>query len=257
MTSASQMYACYWKLVDPVGEVHECNFCGQTRKQRMKNGYVNVWNHLKSNHLDWERVLVVYNSNGRGPMEVFARQVTPKAMNLYGWMEWTLENDHSFRFCEKKQTRKYTNLSPVTRKTLMKYIKLTASAVRDKIGLLLPKSFGLVIDGWSLDSHHCSGVYAVFVNEASPSVVQEILLSCNVAEDIGDDTEFVEDLDEDDKVFGFSAYDWFDISVDALAEYGIKLTVDNCSNIIEFLAADNCSTNRCLSTKSGILLTLV
>ena len=172
-------------------------------------------------------------------------------MNLFGWIEWTLENDHSIRFCEQKLTRKYTNLSPVTVKTLMKYIKLTASAVRKIIGLLLPKSFGCVIDGWSLDSKHFSGVYAVFVNEASPLVVQEILLSCNVAEDITDDTEFIAGLGEDDMIFGFSADDWFDILVDALAEYGIELTVQNCSNIIEFLAADNCSTNRSLSTKSG------
>ena len=63
-------------------------------------------------------------------------------------------------------------------------------------------------------------MFAVFVNEVSPSVVQHILLACNVAEDITDDTEFVENLNEDDMVFGFSADDWFDIIVDALSEYG-------------------------------------
>jgi hypothetical protein len=85
--------------------------------------------------------------------------------------------------------------------------------------------------------------------------VQEILLSCSVAEDINDDTEFVEDLDEEDKVFGFSADDWFDNIVDALGVYGVKLTVENCSNIIEFFSADNCSTNRSLSKKSGQKIT--
>jgi hypothetical protein len=63
----------------------------------------------------------------------------------------------------------------------MKYIKLTASAVQKIISHLLSKSFECVIDGWSLGSQHFGALYAVFMNEASPSIVQEILLSCNVA----------------------------------------------------------------------------
>jgi len=249
--SGPKMYSCFWKLVDEEGELHKCNLCGHTRKQKIKNGYSNLWNHVKPNHPDWENTLAVFSGNGRGPMDAFARQVTPKARNVFGWIEWTLENDHSFRFCEQKLTRRYTVLTKISVKTLMKYIMLTASAVRKIISHLLPMSFGCVIDGWTLDSQHFSGVYAVFVNEASPSVVQEILLSCNVAEDITDETEFVEDLNENEKVFGFSADDWFDILVDALDTYDIKLTVANCANIIEFIAADNCSTNRSLSIKSG------
>jgi hypothetical protein len=85
-------------------------------------------------------------------------------------------------------------------------------------------------------------------------VVQEILLSCNVAEDITEETEFVEDILDSKKGFGFSADDWFDIIIDAMHEYDIEVTVDNCSEFIEFLSADNCSTNRSLSTKPGKLL---
>lgn len=42
----------------------------------------------------------------------------------------------------------------------------------------------------------------------------------------------------------------FDIIVDALDTYDIKLTAANCSNIIDFLAVDNCSTNCSLGIKS-------
>jgi hypothetical protein len=94
----------------------------------------------------------------------------------------------------------------------------------------------------------------VFVNDASPLVVQELLLSCNVTDDITDETKFVAGVDDVDKVFGFSAEDWFDILVDALAEYDIEVNVENCAIIIEFLAVDNCSTNRSLSTKTGKLI---
>ena len=254
MASGPDMYRCFWTPDADTIDFHVCKSCGHRRKQNTRHGYSNLISHLKASHVGWEQVVAVHCANGIGPMDAFARQVSAKAINLYGWLEWTLEQNHSFRFCEKKLTRKYSTLTALTTKTLMKYVTLTAASVRNHLSNMLPESFGLVIDGWSQDSLHFSGIYAVYVSNAHPMVVQEFLLSCNVAEDITDETDFVDDLADSEKGFGFSAEDWFDILVDALQIYGIDITVHNCNAIIEFLCADNCSTNRSLSTKAGIPL---
>ena len=94
-----------------------------------------------------------------------------------------------------------------------------------------------------------SGVFASFVKN---DVVQYIMLSCNVAEDITDETEFDEALDDNDKYFGFTAEDWFDIIVGVMHEYEFEINVDNIASHVEFISADNCSTNRSLSTKTGM-----
>ena len=77
-------------------------------------------------------------------------------------------------------------------------------------------------------------------------------MSCNVAEDITEETQFDENLLDVDKYFGFSADDWFDIIVEELAEYEFEVDVNSIGDTIEFLSADNCSTNRALSRKTGI-----
>ena len=78
MASGPKMYSCYWKLVDKEGELHKCNSCGHTRKQKMKNGYSNLWNHLKASHPNWETVLAVFVAKGRGPMDVFVGKLLKK-----------------------------------------------------------------------------------------------------------------------------------------------------------------------------------
>jgi len=77
----------------------------------------------------------------------------------------------------------------MTRKTLKKYMIRLVKEVKLIIRARLPKSFGLIIDGWSIGSDHYSGIFAMFTNEE----LQEVY---NVADDFDEDTEFDTNLPE-------------------------------------------------------------
>ena len=120
---------------------------------------------------------------------------------------------------------------------------------------MLPKTFGLIIDGWSQDSEHYLAIFAKFVRKSGGSeIVEEVLLSCAVQEDVDESTEFVEDLDDDDKLFGFTAADIFDmICTSLVGNYEREdINVDTFSQFIEFISGDNCSTNRKLCKDAGV-----
>ena len=68
-----------------------------------------------------------------------------------------------------------------------------------------------------------------------------------------------EDINDDLKQYGFTAADWFDVLCDALNEVfentmenGNMINIDNFSEVIEFITADNCSTNCKLARDSGV-----
>ena len=243
------MYSLFWEPVDGHENKHKCKGCGILRTQRLKSGYSNLKEHLNTVHPDWADTLRMFYAQGGGPMDLYVAQISPKAKTIHGWLEWTIIGNQPFSFCEGKLNRKYSTLSDMDSQTLMKYMKLTADKVRDKVTATLPNSFGLIIDGWTQGSAHYSAVFAAFVKS---DVVQTIMLSCNVAEDINEETEFDEALEDNEKRFGFTADDWFDVIVAAMAEYEFGLNVDNFASHVEFISADNCSTNRSLSTKTGM-----
>ena len=71
-----------------------------------------------------------------------------------------------------------------------------------------------------------------------------LVVSCSVQEDIDEDTQFVEDIeDDDDKLFGFLANDLFDMIMHCLYdEFDLKLQDDEGNWIIE-LTAENPSSS--------------
>ena len=178
-TKGADIYSVFWQPVDGQENRHKCLRCGIVRTQRLRSGYSNLKDHLQTEHPDWQETMKVFYAEGRGPMDTYVSQASSKAKNIHGWLEWTIMDNNSFSFCEGKLTRKYSTLNDVSSKTLMKYVKLTADKVRDKVTLALPESFGLIIDGWSSGSDHYSGLFASFVKN---DVVHTLLLSCNVAE---------------------------------------------------------------------------
>jgi hypothetical protein len=133
-------------------------------------------------------------------------------------------------------------------------MRLLQKKVRTKIKDMLPATFGLLLDGWTIDAYHFSGIFAAYSKETTTTAPQlvQVLLSCNVADDFDDDTQFDDDLHEDEKFYGFTAADWFDVIADVLnLEYGRNITADNAKETIEFMTGDNCSTNRKLCNDLG------
>jgi hypothetical protein len=190
-------------------------------------------------------------ANGKGTIDnFFTALVSDKALNIHSWLDWMGQSNLPYAFCNSKCTRKYRKLKPVSRNTLVKYRNLLFESVQQKIAKKLPAKFGIVIDGWTIDSSHYSAIYATFMER---NVRCELLLSCNVAEDIDEDTVFDENLRDEDKYFGFTAADWFDVIVNVLYQYNIETNVDNFNSIVEFIVGDNCSVNRKLASDLGIM----
>ena len=86
-------------------------------------------------------------------------------------------------------------------------------------------------------------------------VVREYLLSCNVQEDITDNTPLAAGLDRENLFYGLTAEDMFDHIVSVLVEvYHLEINVDNIHEFIEFIAGDNVAVQRALCTRIGVPL---
>lgn len=247
--SGKDIYSCFFKLHSE--NKHQCNLCGILYSQHISRGYSNLKNHLDQCHSsNWKDIMKEFVADGKSTIDhYFTALVSDKAINIHSWLDWMSEDNLTYEFCTSKSTRKNVKLRPVSRNTLVKYRSRLFESVKQKIAQMLPKSFGIIIDGWTIDSSHYNAIYATFMER---NVRCEILLSCNVAEEINDDTVFDENLSEEDKFFGFTAADWFDCIVNVLFQYGIEVNTDNFSSIVEFIVGDNCSVNQKLAKESGI-----
>ena len=261
--SGKQIYMCYFSVVveDPQKLLHKCKGCDAVANplsQDLKRGYRNLVTHVKSVHkADWEtNIRKFLKQTSSGPMDVFLRQPTDKAKSIFRWIEWIVKGNLPFSFASEQLTRKNTVLPNICNNTLVYYMKRLSEEVQEIIQLKLPKTFGLVIDGWTVDHSHFNGIFGCYFDEPTDSI-REYLLGCNVGEDVDEETEFVDGLDDSDKSFGFTADDWFDVIIDVLWKYEIKhndepINADNFNKIIEFITMDNCSTNRALARKSEV-----
>jgi hypothetical protein len=244
------VYSCFYRPIVGEADKHACAICEKTRTQNISKGYANLLTHINS-HDGWEVTMNAYLANNRvrGPMDAYIKIPSEKANKIFGWLDWIISDNLSFIFCQKPLTRKYTKLGIMSVNTLKKYMTKLEHILREKIKASLPPTFGLTMDGWSVDSNHFSGIFAIFTDRNGKYA--QYLLSCNVADDFDDDTEFDEDLEEDDKFYGFTAADWFDVIRDVLLDFGIEVSPENIGEIIEFFLADNCSTNRRLAIDAG------
>jgi len=221
--------------------------------------------HLNSQHKDFEEIYArerAAASTGGivgGMLKYLKKQASVKAENIWEWIDWILEDNLPFEFVESNKTRTNSKLVAISTNTLKKYMKALMHKVEGKLGAMLKslKSFGLITDGWSIDSDHYMALFATFVDkdQKGNEIVREYLLSCNVQEDISDDTPLAAGLDRDDLFFGLTAEDMFDHIVAVLVEvYHLDITLDNVHEFIEFIAGDNVAVQRALCNRIGVPL---
>ena len=136
-----------------------------------------------------------------------------------------------------------------------KYMAMAKRYVFRKIKTQAPSTFGLIVDGWSIESVHYFAIFITWANEKHGSV-EERLIYFGENEEVDESTEF-EDIADDQKYFGFTAADWLDVLCMALNDVFESYTVEtrvnihNFDAIVEFIAADNCATNSKLCKDSG------
>ena len=276
-SSNKNLYECYFITDEEDKDKYKCRECEKTLTQRKGTGYANLVSHVKSAHTDSWRDKVrsfvksahtdswrdkfrsfVNGKNINGPMDKFVKQPSPKAKNIYGWLEWIIEDNLPLTFCNKVTSKKYANLNSITTKTLKTYMRLVNNYAFKKIRERAPKSFGLIIDGWTIGSEHYYAIFMTWTDTTNGiDTVVEHLIYFGVAEGVDEATVF-EHIDEEFKHFGLTAADWFDVICDALNEaLGLSqqdenyVSLENFSKIVKFISMDNCSTNRKLSIDSG------
>lgn len=93
------------------------------------------------------------------------------ARKYFGWMEWILHSNLPFIFCEDSMTRRYTNLEPISAKTLIK-VNRTSDDVVSNIEAILPASFPIIFDGWDDGNNHYSvGMYTYIIIDSKVSYI--------------------------------------------------------------------------------------
>lgn len=151
--TGKQFYQCYYTTLEGDKTNHKCRECERTLIANTKqSGYQNLINHAKG-HAGWEdkmkqSIAALERSGSLG--QYITKKVSPKAMKYYGWLDWCIMGNEPFIFVENNLVRKYSKLDPISVKTLMKYMEKTGVVVKTKIREILPKSFGLMLDGINL-----------------------------------------------------------------------------------------------------------
>jgi hypothetical protein len=239
----SQIIKAFFVTSGIDANLHKCNLCNMSKKQNMRNGYSNLMFHLTAEHPDYGEIYLARQSGG--PMDLYIR-ATKKATWLHSWIHLIVAQNLPFSYVDSPLVKKFSNLRSISVPTLHKYMGLIREKCQQKISKLLPPTFGLMFDGWSHRSEHFIAIFAIFT--AHDGAVAEILLGCGVLDDVDENTTFVEGVSAEDQKFGLTAADIFDYITTVLDEYGINVTKETFKDVVEYIAADNCSTNQSLAT---------
>ena len=112
--------------------------CGRKLKQRKGTGWSNLYAHIKVQHQQKSESVVINLPDQPTLSHPIYGIVSNKAQNLYSWLDWVCMELKPFEFVESDLKRKCTNLQPICRKTLMKYMQLTILEVENAITKSLP-----------------------------------------------------------------------------------------------------------------------
>lgn len=240
----SEIAGHYFKLIEGTENEFLCLACVNQKKyiQDRKKGYTGLVQHVKLCHPDFKTVIM--SARASGAIEPFVKKVSSKAMNIYKWLEWLIEDAQPFNFVENKYFIKNTNLEQISRTTLMKYLVMLGRKTELILKALMPLTFGIIIDGWSLGTEHFLGTFATW-SDSITGYVHIYLVCCGV-----------QDIDEtSDETLAFDAASIGDYISDELKLLG--KTFDD----IEFICADNTSVNpklaRLISEKCSTVCPLI
>jgi hypothetical protein len=267
MPSESELVLACWQphydavTKERVADYFACRCCPESNRcvRKKANGYTNLKTHLIDKHKDYwmDSARKILAGEVRGPIDLIFG-ATDKAKQIHGWMTQVVMNNLPLSFVDNPINRRYSKLKSLSSKSLKKYMRRLKKFVMRQIEYLLKKSgtFGLIQDGWSEGVEHYLSIFATFTEEIEDKQskeikyqVRELLLAFSVIEDIDDATVF-EDGSADDKIFGLTAEDLFDLIIGVLAHdfnievHGEPVNVDTIHQIVEFFSQDNCSANR-------------
>ncbi|RLN56451.1 hypothetical protein BBJ28_00022526 [Nothophytophthora sp. Chile5] len=163
-----------------------CKICQRPYKQMEGRGYSNLIQHLHAQHPTYENQLEAAAPAETGSIRSW---VSHKAQMRFAWIQWIVEENLHFAFCEKAATRRNTTLAPVSVTTIRENILRLNAVVEGKVAEELPDQFAIIFDGWSHNSEH---YLAMFASYEINGVVHTPLLSFAPVIDEPDDDHSAE-----------------------------------------------------------------
>ena len=103
--------------------------CGALRAPNRTGGYSNFMTHIRTQHPQHLQEI----STACTFKNIAVTLVDKASANLYGWMIQIVMDNIAFSYVERKHSRAYSKLKPITRRTLMKYLVLVYEQVKQII----------------------------------------------------------------------------------------------------------------------------
>ncbi|KAH9105198.1 hypothetical protein AeMF1_018909 [Aphanomyces euteiches] len=185
--------------------------------------------HMKSSHPKFLTAYADTLQNSKAVLSNFDF-VSTKAGSLYGWNDLIVNRNLPFTIVEDEKFRKYTELEWTCKKTLQKTMRSLEILVEKKIADVLPKRFGLIMDGWSSHGTAYCAIFASFVDDSGSLLCP--LLAFSPLPDEAD----------------FSADQHIQFIIDTLDVF--KKSLDN----IVCISGDTCSVNQAIARRIGVPL---
>lgn len=139
-----------------------CKKCGQQRKQSPGTGYSNLMGHLSAKHKDFAAEYADFQRSATQSLDSFGF-VDEITSNMYLWLNWIVERNLPLCEVENPTTRSVVKMEPTTARTLKTYMLHTAGRVGAVISAEMGSAFGVMFDGWTNNSIHFLGVYAIYM----------------------------------------------------------------------------------------------
>ena len=109
--------------------------------------------------------------------------ISKKGLNIYNWLELIFFEDLPLSFVDHPMVRKHCKMASISSKWLRKIFLRVGYLVTQKIAKKLPKSFSLMIDGWTAPHclDHYVGVIALYTENGE---LKCPVLACSPMESI-------------------------------------------------------------------------
>ncbi|ETO77137.1 hypothetical protein F444_07620, partial [Phytophthora nicotianae P1976] len=202
--TSKQVSSFYFKAgLDDDGEptaVYVCR-CGVQRRMEPNTGYTNLLGHVFMWHTNFVAEMTSA-STSTGTLDGFIDDKTHKVLDRHSALV------------------QLALLILLSTDSLVKYMRLLVREVETVIAGIMPKSFGIIFDGWTFRSEHCVAVFASFRHDGK---MQTIVIA--IAPII------------DDEISDYTASSNFKILDVILSYYG------RSKASIAYIVGDNCSVN--------------
>lgn len=194
-----------------------------------RRGYTNLRNHLRSCvGEDYEQVYLDHLKKAGGVLDSFCFS-SSRDNDAFKLIEWVVMRNQPICEVDNSITRGLMNVSPLSSKTLRKYILSLVPLVEDAIKERLPTKFAIMFDGWT-DSHmHYVAIFATYMYNGKYC---ETMLACGP-------------VMKEDELTAQQHIDFLEATLDVYKR--------SLSNVV-CLIGDNCSVNCKIASDTSIPL---